>query len=96
MSPDSAVIEATTIEVPVAAVRDALHAGLRQGWTEAEAPGVKADLTCGAGLGSPYMILSIERPGKDTIQETISVTDFLPNWIEAAIARADARAEAST
>lgn len=79
----------TDMTVPVATVPDALHAGFRQHWAEAEDGDVTADLAAGAGLGSPYLILSVERKGKPTIHETIDVRDFLPGWINAAIARAD-------
>lgn len=96
MSPEKYVIESDTIEVPVAAVSDGLHIGLRQHWVTAEADGIEANLASGAGLGSGYLSLSIEREGKPTIYESIDVRDFLPNWIDAAVARADARAEAAT
>lgn len=76
--------------VPTATVPDALHAGFRQEWITAEDPdsGVTATLYSGAGLGSPYLILDIERAGLPSIRETIDVTDFLPRWVDAALARA--------
>lgn len=93
MSPEKYVTATSTIEVPVATVSDTMHAGLRQTFVTAETDEVTAELTSGAGLASPYLILTVERPGKPDIRETIDVRDFLPNWVDAAIARADASAE---
>ena len=80
----------TGMNVPVATVPDALHAGFRQLWIEAETGDVHATLFSGAGLGTPYLTLSIEKDG-ETFYETIDVTDFLENWITQAIERAEQR-----
>lgn len=90
MSPDKYVTQVNMMEVPVATVSDTLHAGFRQEFIAAEAEGVSATLNSGAGLGSSYLTLIVERPGKPVIYETIDARDFLPNWIDAALARADA------
>lgn len=78
------------MSVEVATVPDSMHVGLRQQWVEADNGDVQADLTTGAGLGSSYLALTVSRPGKETIRETIDVRDFLPGWINDAIERADA------
>ena len=78
-----------TLTIPVAVVENGLTLGLRQAWIEAQDDGVDAYLASGAGLGSPYLILTVERPGKSTIREAVDVRDFLPDWIDAAIARTD-------
>jgi hypothetical protein len=80
----------TEMNVPVATVPDALHAGFRQLWIEAETGDIHATLFSGAGLGTPYLTLSIEKDG-ETIYETIDVTDFLEHWITQAIERAEQR-----
>lgn len=89
------------LQIPVSAHPNALHAGLRQHWVEATdgpedpdtgQPAVTAALAAGAGLGSKYLVLQVERPGLPTIFETSDVTAWLGDWIEAAIARADAPA----
>lgn len=85
------VLATSELTVAVETVEHTLHAGFRQEWTTAESDGVHADLCVGAGLGSPYMVLTVEREGKTTIHETVDVRTFLPGWIDAAIARADER-----
>jgi len=82
----------TGMNVPVASVPDALHAGFRQMWMEAESGDIHATLFSGAGLGSPFLTLSITR-GEDAepIYETIDITDFLESWINQAIERAEQR-----
>lgn len=87
-----------TLTVPVATVPDSIHAGLRLEWVTAEDPdsGLTATLTSGAGCGSSYMTLAIERPHAPTIYETVDVRDFLPAWIEAALDRASTPADQET
>lgn len=80
----------TDMVIEVASVPDSIHAGLRQEWVTATDDGVEAVLTAGAGLGSPYMVLTVSREGKPTIYETVDVRTFLPGWVDAAIARAEA------
>jgi hypothetical protein len=80
----------TDMVIEVATVPDSIHAGFRQEWVAAEDGDIKATLTSGAGLGSPYMVLTVEREGKPTIYETVDVRTFLPGWIDAAVARAEA------
>lgn len=75
-----------SLTVPVVSTDNAMYAGLRQEWITAEDGDVKAVLTSGAGLGSPYLVLSVRVDG-DTFYETIDVTSFLPEWIKSAIAR---------
>lgn len=92
--PSPNATQVTDMTVPVASVPDALHAGFRQEFVTAddEKTGVQATLYSGAGLGSPYLTLMVDRPGKPVVVETVKVTDFLPDWITAALARADAEA----
>lgn len=73
--------------------RGGLELGFRQSWITANDPdgGVEAELLTGAGLGTPYMILSIHREGKPTVMEAVDMSDHLGAWINAAIARAEAR-----
>jgi len=80
----------TEMNIPVATVPDALHAGFRQLWIEAQAGDVQATLFSGAGLGSPFLTLSVEK-NDQTFYETIDVTDFLEQWINQAIERAEQR-----
>lgn len=82
-----------TLTVHTLTEKSGIMLGLRQGWIDADAEGVEADLMAGAGLGSPYMTLHVTRPGKPLIVETIDMSDHLPTWINAAIARADEREE---
>jgi hypothetical protein len=92
-APNPTAVTDMTVPVATLGAHGALALGFRQHWVEASADGVEAELASGAGLGSSYLTLSVSRPGKDTIYETVDVRDFLPGWINAAIARADAAAE---
>ena len=85
--------EVTEMNVPVASVPNALHVGFRQEWLSAESGDIHAILFSGAGLGSPFLTLSIKRGDDDAepIYETIDITDFLEHWINQAIERAEQR-----
>jgi len=54
--------------------------GLRQNWIEGEAEGVRISLDSGAGLGNPYLTLSVEVDGHEARWETIDVQPLLRQW----------------
>ena len=67
-------------------VESALAAGLRMSWITGgnEDEGVEFDLSCGAGVGSPYMILSVTKDG-ETRYEVADVRTMLQTWVNAVL-----------
>lgn len=72
-------------ELNVSAVRheDTLFVGLRQEWLsgEDEENGVEFSLTSGAGLGSPYLTLTVELPNDGVVREVVDVRDLVTQWV---------------
>jgi len=65
-----------------------LPCGLRQQWIDGtgeaeDGTPVTFDLTCGAGVGSPYLILSVEGHGS----EYVDMRDVMQGWIDGLLAR---------
>ena len=89
-APNPVSVSDLTIPAATLGERGLLALGFRQDWLSGKDDDTEVTITSGAGLGSPYLILTVERPGKATIHEAIDMRDVLPKWAEAAIARADA------
>ena len=66
---------------------DAPVLSLQMAWLTGEQDGMAVDLTCGAGLGSPYMHLTVRRVGEPTIYERVDMREVVQDWTDAAIAR---------
>jgi hypothetical protein len=65
-----------------------LFAGLRQDWmsgTEDES-GVEFMMTSGAGLGSPYLTISVTFPDGSKVYEFVDMTEFLTDRLNAIVA----------
>ena len=59
---------------------------LRQAWIDGsdDADGVEFHLTCGAGVGSPFMHLTVKRGGQRRT-EIIDIRPFLTTWVTAVL-----------
>lgn len=53
---------------------------LRQEWISGTGEGVKFNLDCGAGLGSPSMCLTVEAHGK-RVTEIVDIREGLTAWV---------------
>lgn len=63
-------------------VESSIFAGLRQDWVSGEnGRGVTFDLTCGAGLGSPYMTLAVHFPDGSTVHEVANVAPMITEMV---------------
>lgn len=73
----------TELNVGAARHENTLFAGLRQEWLTGEDPasGAEFSLTSGAGLGSPYLMLSVRMPDGETIREAVDVRDLVTQWV---------------
>jgi hypothetical protein len=72
--------------VPVTRRDGGMGLGLRQSWVEIEGQEgkfIEADLSCGAGLGTPWLTLAMTLPDGTVIREVIDVRQVLPLWIGA-------------
>jgi hypothetical protein len=67
-------------------VDTAIAAGLRVPWGSGDVEGWEFDITCGAGVGSPYMVLTLRKEGEDSIDEVIDMRPFFESWVRSAIA----------
>lgn len=66
---------------------DTLSMGLRQEWISGEGkPGLSFDLTCGAGLGSPYMILAVTKPDGEVVREVVDMRPVVTDWVNQVMA----------
>lgn len=65
-----------------------IFAGFRINWLEGrdETTGAEIDLSSGAGMGSKYMTLSIEIPGRGTVYEYVDMAEVLENRVAAILA----------
>lgn len=56
--------------------------GLRQEWVTGteEETGLTFSLTSGAGLASPWLILTVEKDGR-SVKEAINVADLCREWV---------------
>lgn len=68
-----------------------IFAGFRTGWVsgEDEDTGMRFDLSAGAGLGSPYMTLTVELPDGTTVYEYVDITEVLQVRVAAIVAEHD-------
>lgn len=73
---------------------EALEMGFRQEWISGEAEGVEVNLSAGAGLGSPWLILTVKEGDADTVFEAIDVRPLLQQWANKV--RASLKEEQST
>jgi hypothetical protein len=58
---------------------------LCQSWIEGEGDGVKFDLVCGAGLGSPLLRLTVTK-GDQRVAELVDIRDGLTAWVNRLVA----------
>jgi hypothetical protein len=72
------------LTVAATAHDDLLFAGFRQEWISGVASddsGVTFDLTSGAGLGSPYLTVTLHRNGTLLATEVVDVRDLVVPWV---------------
>lgn len=82
------VIRIDTIAVKAKEVDSALWAGLRQGWIEGSSGAeFSFALDAGAGLGSPYLVLTIRRGDAIDYQGVIDIRELTTDWVAAAMAQ---------
>lgn len=79
------------LPLPVRRVETTLPAGLRSNWIDGEeddpnGPVGHFSLTAGAGVGSPWLILSITLRDGSTISEVVDMRTVVSTWIAAALA----------
>jgi hypothetical protein len=77
----------TTLTVESVRHDSTLFAGLRQAWIDGAEPdtGMSFDLTCGAGLGSPYLVLSVKLADGTKVSETIDIRPLLTAWVDSVV-----------
>lgn len=82
------------VEVPVKVYRTdgfpTIFAGLRVNWIDGDDPGTGTSfsLCAGAGMGSKYLTLSVEVPGRPTVYEYVDITELLEQRLDAIVAEA--------
>ena len=75
-------------------MQSGIQHGFRQMWIEgSDDSGLEFTLTAGAGLGSPWLILTVKKDGDDS-SEAIDVRDLLKAWVPEAEARLTAQKDA--
>lgn len=72
------------LEVPAIRYAQTLFAGLRQEWLSGGDDEVQFNVTSGAGLGSPYMVLTVTMHDK-TVYEVINVAELANDWVHKVI-----------
>lgn len=66
---------------------------LSQHWISADGDdGLELNLSCGAGVGSPYLTMSASKGGRH-VRETIDVKELFTAWADHLIALLDAGGE---
>src|SRR3954470_13911188 len=77
------------IMLPRRRVETALAAGFRVDWLDGKATvdgsDVEFDLTAGAGVGSPYLILTVKVDG-DRREEIVDMAEVVRKWVAAVLA----------
>lgn len=70
---------------------------LHQEWISGELPGQEVDfeLTCGAGLGSAWVVLTASVDGK-RVREAFNFSEVLPKWVDSIVDRVRAEAGVTT
>lgn len=91
--PTDKAIALSTLQATIATITptDAVHLGFRVPWmtTEPEDTNWSAELTCGAGVGTGWLILNISYADGEQTYEVVDMTEFVADWIHAARARRD-------
>lgn len=68
-------------------VESAIPAGFRIDWLSGEdEKGMTFNLACGAGVGSPYMTLTVKQDDVTVGQEIVDMRDVVKVWIPALVA----------
>lgn len=85
------VLEREPLTVQPVRVESSLAAGFRVGWLDGEfddhgGGAGKFDLTAGPGVGSPYLVLTVEHETLGTIEEVVDIRTVVEAWVKAAIA----------
>lgn len=87
------------VEVPVKVYRTdgfpTIFAGFRVNWIDGEDPetGATFSLCAGAGMGSKYLTLDVEVPGKPNVYEYVDITELLQERVAAILAEQTVEAE---
>lgn len=81
------IMDREPLTLPVRRVENSLPAGLRMGWMSGgeEDDPYEVDLACGAGFGSPWLILSIRHKDLGPIDEVVDMREVVNAWVKAAI-----------
>jgi hypothetical protein len=58
-------------------------------WISGEGDGVSFDLTSGAGVGSPYLQLTVTLADGTRVSEAIDIRKGLSDWVEAIVKEAE-------
>lgn len=95
---DLSRLTAGHVEVPVRVYRTdgfpTIFAGFQVNWVDGDDPesGAEFSLSAGAGVGSKYMTLRVEIPGRETVYEYVDITELLQQRVAAIIAEEGADA----
>lgn len=81
------------IELTAKAVQDdGSRYALRMAWLTGEgAGGVEFQLSCGAGLGSPWLELTVDR-GEQRYSGRVDIREVVQQWVDAVVAQLDSEA----
>lgn len=83
------------ISLPRRRVESSLPCGLRVSWMAGdfrfEGSSYTFDLTCGAGVGSPWLILSVRSTDGESVEEIVDMGEVTKTWLEAIVARDEER-----
>lgn len=72
----------TTLTVKPLRTEDTIQHGLRVEWLSgSDEEGLTFDLTAGAGVGSPYLILTVTE-GDRTIREVVDMRTVVHDWVD--------------
>jgi hypothetical protein len=85
------IMKRKPLPLPVRRLENSLSCGLRVGWisgVDDNPAGRVRDftVTTGAGVGSPWLILTITLRDGSTITEAVDMNDVVPKWVRAALA----------
>lgn len=81
-----AVLEPHDVVLKARRVESSLSAGFRMDWLSGSADGVEVNLSCGAGCGSPYMVLSVSKDGDTVGEEIVDMRDVVQTWAASILA----------
>ncbi|QDU11299.1 hypothetical protein [Gimesia aquarii] len=59
-----------------------LECGLRQNWISGEGEDLEFSMDCGAGLGSPWLLITVKKPGEEDMNFRANMKEFLGDLIQ--------------